>query len=679
MRSSMLLAASFVAIASAHNAHAKKPDPLTVTGLPDFAGGALQNLAYGVSADGTIITGFGNTDEGTVAFRWSAPNGMTQMGDLPGGGFYSAANGISGNGKIIVGVSRSEASGDNYEAFAWSQETGMIGLGDFSDGIFNSGAYAASYDGSVIVGWGTHASLNEEAMRWTQSTGLVGLGYLPGAPSDTRQFSYAIDVSASGKVVVGFSSSAIGTQAFRWSQNSGMVGLGGLQGAPTDRGYISDARAVSADGKTVVGAALHPAGDNYLAFKWTENQGMQSLGYLDTAITPSSTAIDVSADGKVVVGVSNGFDNNIHAVRWIGNKAPESIEDLLTSTGIDLEGRWLTQAQGVSADGTVIVGYGSTPNDQSAQEAWWAYIPLQAKVCEQRSEGARASSLRSTRQGCDRGKRSSFLTSADLQTSFEELSQQVHEDILLASHTFAQQPEIPTIQSGNLSFGLGIGGASNLSTLSGHQDPTTQHEIRVKAALRSPESKLSISAAAFASNSMQTSSASTLDPNQASNLGTDSRRELIAASASIERPFTAGSHSLRPLVAAELVHQEIGAAMNDVGSVDMLVDERTIDLSQVRLGLAYDYRPDNSFRLRLGAMSLHRLSQKLSSTSAVILPFGIGFLNKEELASEHSAEFTVASTWQPYSEIEISLDATSIVAASDQSISQAMLNARFAF
>jgi probable HAF family extracellular repeat protein len=72
MRSSIFLAASFAAIAAAHSAHAKKPLPPTVTGLPNFAGGALQNLAYGISADGTIITGFGNTDEGTVAFRWSA-------------------------------------------------------------------------------------------------------------------------------------------------------------------------------------------------------------------------------------------------------------------------------------------------------------------------------------------------------------------------------------------------------------------------------------------------------------------------------------------------------------------------------------------------------------------------------------------------------------------------------
>jgi len=59
---------------------------------------------------------------------------MVGLGDLPGGSFSSYADGVSANGSVVVGYGNS-ANGN--EAFRWTQGTGMVGLGDLSGGIFS--------------------------------------------------------------------------------------------------------------------------------------------------------------------------------------------------------------------------------------------------------------------------------------------------------------------------------------------------------------------------------------------------------------------------------------------------------------------------------------------------------------------------------------------------------------
>ena len=50
---------------------------------------------------------------------------LTSIGDMKGGAFGSAGEGISGNGNIIVGVGESSRG---REAFRWSVLDGMLGL-----------------------------------------------------------------------------------------------------------------------------------------------------------------------------------------------------------------------------------------------------------------------------------------------------------------------------------------------------------------------------------------------------------------------------------------------------------------------------------------------------------------------------------------------------------------------
>ena len=129
-------------------------------------------------------------------------------------------------------------------------------LSDLPGGALDGFAKGVSADGRVSVG-----SDGGQAVRWTAEDGMVGLGYLLGG-----SYSEASDVSADGRVVVGWSRTGIGTEAVRWTAEEGMVSLCDNNGWPVcpdfnPDHYVSEdipnifANAVSADGGTIVGSA----------------------------------------------------------------------------------------------------------------------------------------------------------------------------------------------------------------------------------------------------------------------------------------------------------------------------------------------------------------------------------------------------------------------------------------
>ena len=145
-----------------------------------------------------------------------------------------------------------------------------------------------------------------------------------------------------------------------------MVGLGDLPG-----GSNSLARSASADGSVVVGDGISASGLE--AFRWTSGGGMVGLGDLPGGLF-RSLADDVSADGSVVVGwgrtVASSFEGSI----WDAGNGMRSLTTVLTGLGVDTTGWTINQAQGISSDGTKIVGVGTNPS--SVTEAWLAEVPL---------------------------------------------------------------------------------------------------------------------------------------------------------------------------------------------------------------------------------------------------------------------------------------------------------------
>ena len=214
-------------------------------------------------------------------------------------------------------------------------------------------AHAVNSDGSVVVG-ASDSSNGTEAFRWTQAGGMVGLGDLAGGDFE----SWAHGVNSDGSVVVGMSESISGHEAFRWTQAGGMVGLGDLTGGA----FRSSARAVNSDGSVVVGYSYSTNGRE--AFRWTQAGGMVGLGDLAGG-NFESLAIGVNTDGSVVVGYGHST-NGSEAFRWTQETGMQSLTQWLKKSGYTLSGWSDTSATGVSDDGSVVVGWGTSSNGEEA-------------------------------------------------------------------------------------------------------------------------------------------------------------------------------------------------------------------------------------------------------------------------------------------------------------------------
>ncbi|MBX3322952.1 MAG: hypothetical protein KF757_08175 [Phycisphaeraceae bacterium] len=204
----------------------------------------------------------------------------------------------------------------------------------------NSNARGISADGSVVVGYSATVSGTQHAFRWTADEGMQDLGTMGGSNS------FAFGVSADGAVVVGYSDSELGHRAFRWTSGGGMQDLGTLGGS------WARAYGVSADGSVVVGSSV-TVWNQIRAFRWTAGGGMENLGAPEINGGERTEAFAVSADGYIVVGQWWRGSADIHVldyrpVRWtVGG----GMQDLGTL------GSLLSGAYGVSADGSVVVGY----------------------------------------------------------------------------------------------------------------------------------------------------------------------------------------------------------------------------------------------------------------------------------------------------------------------------------
>jgi probable HAF family extracellular repeat protein len=348
-------------------------------GLGDLAGGTFASSANGVSADGSVVVGSGNSQFGAEAFRWTQAAGMVGLGDLAGGPFSSGANGVSADGSVVVGSSAVATQSSHggppfttlYRAFRWTQSGGMVNLGLLSSANdTTSHGVDIAADGAVAVGWSGVDPVNEaphgQAFRWNQGGGMIGLGVLPG-----YDYTDASDVAVNGTVIVGRSWSGahtfVGAEAFRWKQNTGMIGLGDLPGGQLN----SRANGVSEDGSVVVGQGTSAIGSE--AFRWTQTAGMFGLGILPGF--GASSALDLSADGAIVIGNSSNGSSFFEAFIWDASRGMRSLRDVLVSDfglGGSLTGWTLRSANAISPDGQFIVGTGT--NSTGNGEAWLARL-----------------------------------------------------------------------------------------------------------------------------------------------------------------------------------------------------------------------------------------------------------------------------------------------------------------
>src|SRR5678815_446987 len=155
---------------------------------------------------------------------------------------------------------------------------------------------AINSSGSVVVGGMGTTPANYRAFRRVGAGTLDDLG-----PLLNYQAGHAFGVSGDGNSVVGTGytqftgGSGIG-QAFRWTEQGGMQPLGFLS---PNHSY-SDARAISRDGSTVVGVSTPDSGSSGAAFVWRQGTGMQGLPPLPGSTTLFTRADAANADGSVI-------------------------------------------------------------------------------------------------------------------------------------------------------------------------------------------------------------------------------------------------------------------------------------------------------------------------------------------------------------------------------------------
>lgn len=256
--------------------------------------------ASAVSDDGQTIAGTTPTSTGIpFPWIWTYKGGFRNIDTIHDNtitGYKASA--ISKDGRVVAG---DYSTSVNTVAYRWTAEDGIKDIGSLG-GIVTV-ALGTSSDGSVIVGQGGLKTNAWRGFIWTAANGIQNLGTIGGDASAAKA------VSADGVVVGGYSSvdNSLNTHAFLWRKSDGMTDIGTLGGT---NGAVS---ALSKDGSTAVGYSTIAQNSATHAFLWNKNDGMTDLGTLGGK---SSQAAAVSADGSIVAGYANTADGKKHGALW---------------------------------------------------------------------------------------------------------------------------------------------------------------------------------------------------------------------------------------------------------------------------------------------------------------------------------------------------------------------------
>lgn len=328
MRNPRLLQACLIA-SLASTASAGGPG-ITVLPRPSGAlpnGSSLCEL-QAISRDGTTAAGFSDDGAaGVQATYWKTLSGLVAMG-APGNPPvpHSAGFGVSGNGAYIVGANGSHA-------FEW--HLAYKDISGPTKGVIFTQAKAANTDGSVVVGVANNAGIGVAA-KWTPAAGVATLTGKTQGQANT--------VNADGSVIAGAVKSGAYLVPAEWTN-----GTQTLLGLPS--GYVQGrVDGISSDASILVGEVSNAAGTVQHATEWY--RGRYRLLDLGSAKTE---ALATSDNGYVIVG-SNGSS----AALWTAQNGEQPLASYLNGIGVSTADVALGVMRGVSADGTVIVGVGTT-------------------------------------------------------------------------------------------------------------------------------------------------------------------------------------------------------------------------------------------------------------------------------------------------------------------------------
>ncbi len=207
-----------------------------------------------ISSDGSTIVG----QSGGGGARWTQATGTQPLGPVTGlpfgNGSTNVAYGVSANGSVIVGPASAlyqvfPVPLDTIVPYRWTQATGAVGIlnnGQFYNPTTGAGATSISDDGTRIAGISFRT-----AWLWSETAGFHTLVLNP--PSIPGGFSPSI--SGDGNTVA--------YREFLWTQSSGTQLLTNvLTSAGCNFTNWTDLRVIdtSFDGRTLCGYGTNPQG-----------------------------------------------------------------------------------------------------------------------------------------------------------------------------------------------------------------------------------------------------------------------------------------------------------------------------------------------------------------------------------------------------------------------------------
>jgi len=306
--------------------------------LPGGSTGSNSGIAWGVSADGSVIVGRSAASAGIEAFRYTTNDGIMQsLGGLDSRvrpsseAFAASADGsaIVGTARAVVGVIPPFFQTQTH-AFLWTQAGGMQDLHGALPGTpFQSSATTVSGDGQVVAGRSDFAGAPTEGFRWTGGVAQSLGAFIPD------------DANADGSVLVGLGAAG----AAVWDAANGVRGVQDLLTAGgLDLGgwNLFSATGVSDNGKVIVGNAINPAGQ---VEAWIANLDPRLAVplYLDWNTAPSKhfeTIVDQSTGQETLVllpgaGAPLQFPAGVDAAAFKAG-VEQHLTDIFAASGLDL-------------------------------------------------------------------------------------------------------------------------------------------------------------------------------------------------------------------------------------------------------------------------------------------------------------------------------------------------------
>jgi len=327
---------------------------LVSVGVPP---GAAYSVATGVSADGRAVAAYAwgtASPHARRAYRWTPGQGLEPVSPE---GLDRSALAISADGTTIVGAQSSHETG-SFGAFISHIDHGFQQIGEpFS---YWAGANAVTADGTTVVGSARFSDPSPSvihAMRWHRQSGLLeDLGAPPG-----DVWSAASSISADGSVICGNSGPRtdfnIPQRAVRWISDA-------IEALPVPLGHeVSAAVGVSADGSTIVGWSFaYVPGWREYPLRW--RAGVLQILVSPPGFTGGAALLATNHDGSVSVGALTDRDpisgqSTNRAAVWSPYFGPADLNHYLPAMGIDTTGWSLEVALDISADGRTVVGMGT--------------------------------------------------------------------------------------------------------------------------------------------------------------------------------------------------------------------------------------------------------------------------------------------------------------------------------